>query len=79
MTVRLVAGAYPMSCPEQNWHLSIGAGSKRVRIKLSMSQGPLRGTWFISPVQSWSGRTQACLDVFVHPSFFGSFVILAEV
>lgn len=59
--------------------MSIGAVSKGVRRKLSMSQGPLCGTWFISPVQSWSGRTQACLDVFVHPSFFGVFLILAEV
>lgn len=78
-TLGLVAGAYPMSCPEQNWHMRTGAGSKGIRRKLSMTQGPLCGTWFISSVQSWSGRTQACLGVFVHPSFFGGFVILAEV
>jgi len=59
--------------------MSIGAGSKEVKRKFPMKQGPLCGMWFVSPVQSRGERTQARLEVFVHPSFSGGFVILAEV
>lgn len=75
----LGAGAYLMICLEQNWLVSIVAGSKGVWRKLSMAQGPLCVPWFISSIQSWSGKTQAWLDVFVHCSLFGVWGILAEV
>lgn len=59
--------------------MSIDAGSEGVRRKLSMAQVPLCVPWLVSPVQSWSGKTRAWLDVFVHPSFFAVWGILAEV